>query len=61
MGFSVIQARYLGLGYSDAALDLMLTLNERALKLGGNFTLLWHNSHFSHPPDQEFYAAFIQA
>lgn len=45
MECSVIADRYLGLSYPDAALDLMLTLKHRALRYGGNFTLLWHHSH----------------
>ncbi len=50
---------YLGLGYTDAALDLMLTLKDRALRYGGDFTLLWHNSHFDHPMDRAFYQALV--
>ena len=40
MECSVIAERYLGLGYTDAALDLMLALKARALRYGGDFTLL---------------------
>ena len=46
MECSVIADRYLGLGYTDQALDLMLTFKRRALRYGGNFTLLWHNSGY---------------
>jgi len=59
MECSVIADRYLGLGYTDQALDLMLTLKRRALRYGGNFTLLWHNTHFNHPKDREFYQALV--
>jgi hypothetical protein len=59
MECSVIADRYLGLGYTNQALDLMLTLKRRALRYGGNFTLLWHNSHFNHPKDREFYQALV--
>ena len=59
MECSVIAERYLGLGYTDQALDLMLTLKHRALRYGGNFTLLWHNAHFNHPKDREFYQALV--
>ena len=59
MECSVIADRYLGLGYTDQALDLMLTLKCRALRYGGNFTLLWHNSHFSYPKDREFYQVLV--
>ena len=40
MECSVIAECYLGLGYTDQALDLMLTLKARALRHGGDFTLL---------------------
>lgn len=59
MECSVIADRYLGLGYSDAALETMLTLKRRCHQFGGDFTLLWHNSHFNHPKDREFYQALI--
>ena len=59
MDCSVIDDRFLGLGYTDQALDLMLTLKRQALRYGGDFTLLWHNSHFNHPKDQEFYQVLV--
>lgn len=59
MECSVIAERYLGLGYTDAALELMLTLKQRALRHGGAFTLLWHNSHLTTAQDREFYQALV--
>jgi hypothetical protein len=59
MECSVIAERYLGLGYTDAALDLMLTLKQRALRHGGDFTLLWHNSHLTTAKDRAFYQALV--
>jgi peptidoglycan/xylan/chitin deacetylase (PgdA/CDA1 family) len=59
MECSVIADRYLGLGYTDAALELMLTLKQRALRYGGNFTLLWHNSHLTTAKDRAFYQALV--
>jgi hypothetical protein len=47
------------LGYTDEALDLMLTLKQRALRHGGDFTLLWHNSYLMIAKDQEFYQALV--
>jgi hypothetical protein len=47
----------MGLGYNDAALTHMLRLKESCRLFGGEFTLLWHNSHFLHRKDAEFYAA----
>lgn len=54
MECSVIAPRYLGLGYSEAALETMLRLKARALRYGGDFTLLWHNSHLDTPDDWRF-------
>lgn len=55
----MIAERYLGLGYTDAALDLMLALKHRALRHGGDFTLLWHNSHLITAKDWAFYQALV--
>lgn len=54
MECSIIAARYLGLGYSEAALEKMQSLKSRALRYGGDFTLLWHNSHLDTPDDWRF-------
>lgn len=51
---------YLGLGYTSETLELMLELKQRSLKYGGDFRLLWHNSHFSLPQDKDFFVALIQ-
>ncbi len=59
MESSVIDDSYLGMGHSAEALDLMLTLKNRALQFGGDFTLLWHNSNFMTAKDREFYEALI--
>ena len=54
MECSVIAPRYLGLGYSEEALGKMLELKSRALRYGGDFTLLWHNSHLDTADDWRF-------
>jgi len=59
MECSVIAKRYLGLGYSDKALWLMLEYRERCRQMGGNFTLLWHNSHFGNEEDKRFYEVLL--
>lgn len=59
MECSVIADRYMALGYTDAALELMLVLKERALRYGGDFTLLWHNSQLWNRADQRFYQELI--
>ena len=59
MECSVIAERYLGLGYSDQALALMQGYRDTCHRFGGDFTLLWHNSHFSQPQDRAFYQELI--
>lgn len=61
MECSVIARRYLGLGYSDEALDRMTRYRETCRRFGGDFTLLWHNSHLRLPQDKRFYRALIGA
>lgn len=55
MECSVIAPRYMGLGYSEAAREVFFRLKDRCRRYGGNFTLLWHNSHFAGPDDGRFY------
>lgn len=55
MECSVIAPRYLGLGYGPASLALFQCLKQRCQAVGGKFTLLWHNSHFTTAADRELY------
>jgi hypothetical protein len=55
MECSVIAERYLGLGYGPDALALIQQLQQRCRAVGGQFTLLWHNSHFTRSEDRELY------
>jgi hypothetical protein len=59
MESSVIAKRYMGLGYTDAALERMIELRDRALKYGGNFVFLWHNTHFTRGEDRDFFTALL--
>ncbi|MBN4078243.1 polysaccharide deacetylase family protein [Nitrospina gracilis] len=59
MECSVFADRYMGLGYNDEAMDLMQSLKEKSLAYGGDFTLLWHNSHLSTELDKKFFAELI--
>ena len=56
---SVIAGRYLGLGYSDEALALMQGYRDTCHRVGGDFTLLWHNSHLGTEADRRFYGALV--
>jgi hypothetical protein len=60
MECSVLSEMYLGMGQSSEALDLMLTLKRRALRRGGDFTMLWHNSEFLAPKDREFFEQLLR-
>jgi hypothetical protein len=55
MECTIIAKRYLGMGYSDAALSLMQNYRDTCYHFGGDFTLLWHNSHLQSADDQRFY------
>jgi hypothetical protein len=59
MECSVIADRYMGLGYSDAALELMQRYQQTCYSVGGQFGLLWHNSHFGNEADKRFYQALV--
>jgi hypothetical protein len=52
MECSVIAERYLGLGYSDEALTMMLGYRQTCHRVGGDFTLLWHNSSVLNKSDR---------
>lgn len=60
MEHSVISKRYMGLGYTEKALQYMLSLKENALKFGGDFTLLWHNSYLTTSKDWFFFTSLIK-
>jgi len=57
---SVLADAYLGLGHSRAAMGLMQQLRSRALKYGGDFTLLWHNSSLLTKADRAFFQEIIR-
>ncbi|CAM3613785.1 polysaccharide deacetylase family protein [Halomonas lysinitropha] len=59
MECSVIAERYLDLGYSDEALKMMHELRETCYLMRGNFTMLWHNSHFDNEADKKFYLSLL--
>jgi hypothetical protein len=59
MECSVIAPRYLGLGYGPASLTLFQRLKQRCQAVGGQFTLLWHNSHFTTAAERELYRQVV--
>lgn len=60
MECSVIADNYLALGYGDETRDLMLMLKRRALRYGGDFNLLWHNSHLLTGADRDLFCELIR-
>lgn len=59
MECTVIDERYMGLGYTDAALAQFELLKDACIKVGGCFTLLWHNSHFTSKSDFLIYRSLL--
>lgn len=56
---SVIGEAYMGLGYTEQTTSYMKMLKNRCVQVGGNFTLLWHNSHFTTEEDKNIYMELI--
>lgn len=59
MECTVIAEHYMGLRYTNAALDKFELMKDACRKVGGCFTLLWHNSHFTSPKDKELYTRIL--
>lgn len=51
MDCTVIDKIYMGLGTGTKAAAYIEMLRERALKLGGQFTVLWHNTSLANPEE----------
>ena len=59
MDCSVIAERYLNLGLTDAAHNLFVNLKKSCQIVGGNFTLLWHNSELYNDELKMFYKNIV--
>lgn len=59
MEYSVLGPHYLGHGYSDESLNLMLDYKKFCKLVGGSFTFLWHNSHLATESDTVFYRTLV--
>lgn len=55
MDVSVIAREYLGLGNSGAALGKFAQLSDACKKVGGTFSLLWHNCQLGTPASKILY------
>ncbi len=61
MECSVIDDSYMGLGYSKEALQVIKDLKQKCFKYNGNFSLLWHNSHFKTEDDKKMFEEIVNA
>lgn len=59
MECSIIDQRYMGLGRTEAALELMLRLLATCRRFGGEFTCLWHNDRFANATEQSLYQRLL--
>jgi hypothetical protein len=59
MECTVMAPRYMGLGVSPAAFDAFSRLRDACRTVGGDFTLLWHNSEFGSAAARELYEAVV--
>lgn len=61
MDCSVVDERYLGLGASAQAFDLMSGLKNTCRSFRGDFTILWHNQRFRDGRERELYQQILKA
>lgn len=61
MECTVIDEAYMGLGYTQEAIDLIKNLKKKCFKYDGNFSLLWHNSHFKNIEDKNMFKEILRA
>lgn len=59
MECTVMDAVYMGLGDGEAALAEFLRLKGICRRVGGSFTLLWHNSQLDTPALRDLYARVL--
>ncbi|MDR9498524.1 MAG: polysaccharide deacetylase family protein [Hydrogenovibrio sp.] len=59
MECSVISDAYMGLSYGKEAEELMMRLKQASQARGGNFALLWHNSHFQNMGDRTMFEKMV--
>ena len=61
MECTVLAKRYLGLGATPAAFEVFAGLKQACRRVGGEFSLLWHNSFLFSDAERELYRAVIDA
>ncbi|MCK5536848.1 MAG: hypothetical protein KAI79_08475 [Bacteroidales bacterium] len=60
MECSVINDCYIGLGLGDNTYNTISLLKKRCKQFGGDFTLLWHNSHLITKNDKLMFEEIIK-
>ena len=60
MECTIIAARYLGLGVSEAAYKQFSQLKRTCKQMNGCFTLLWHNSEFQSQEKKDLYQSLLE-
>lgn len=60
MECTIIDERYLNLGYSQEAENMFIDLKLKCKKVGGSFTMLWHNSNFTSEKDFNLYEKVLK-
>ncbi len=59
MESSVIDKRYMGLGVSAEAADTLLALKNACRMVGGDFSLLWHNTQLVRDDQRSLYKSVL--
>lgn len=59
MDCTVTDTRYMGLGNTERAFELIARLKDRCRMFGGDFSILWHNSRLTQAEDWELYCAVL--
>ena len=59
MESTIMAEKYMGMGDSSAAFNEFVKLKSACRIVGGNFTLLWHNSSFGGPRAKSLYESVI--
>jgi hypothetical protein len=55
MECTVIDDMYMGYGYTKDSIKVMKNIKNICKKYNGNFSLLWHNSHFKNSDDKKIF------
>ena len=59
MDGTIVLSSYMGLGFSDKALNYIYELKDKCKKYKGDFRLLWHNSFLVDKQSKDFYLKIL--